>query len=155
LWDDGKPAVETTNLPVTTVLQFSWFVTYQTLKSMTTKTPNVVDTGDFFANKSVLTIRPAQVNQLLRTKFLTIIVDVRETKDFIKGHVPKAINLPIGNWSKISGLKYDLTLIIYCYSKTCTLVAQAVQEFARHGYPVIEMQGGFEAWKESKLPVEI
>jgi rhodanese-related sulfurtransferase len=122
---------------------------------MTTETLNVDELGESIANKSVLAIRPAQVNQLLRKDFNSIIVDVRETKDFIKGHVPKAINLPKGNWSKISGLKYDLTMILYCYSKTCSLVAQAMQEFARHGYQVIEMQGGFEAWKESKLPVEI
>jgi rhodanese-related sulfurtransferase len=122
---------------------------------MNTEPLNVVETEDSSADKSVLRIQPAQVNQLLRKNFHSIIVDVRETKDFIKGHVPKAINLPMGNWSKISGLKYDLMLILYCYSKTCSLVAQAMQEFARHGYQVIEMQGGFEAWKESKLPVEI
>jgi hypothetical protein len=34
------------------------------------------------------------------------------------------------------------------------LAATAAIEFARKGYPVMEMEGGMEAWKENKLEVE-
>jgi rhodanese-related sulfurtransferase len=40
-------------------------------------------------------------------------------------------------------------MIVYCYSNTCPLGLQAISEFARHGYSVIEMEGGFKAWKEN------
>jgi rhodanese-related sulfurtransferase len=121
---------------------------------MTTATLNTPEAQAFFGNKTLLTILPEEVNQIRRTDFSSIIVDVREAKDFIRGHVPGAINLPEGTWGKISGLQYDLTMIVYCYSNTCPLGLQAISEFARQGYSVIEMDGGFEAWKENNLPVE-
>jgi rhodanese-related sulfurtransferase len=121
---------------------------------MTTATLNTPEAHGFVGNKMLLTILPEEVNQIRRKDFSSIIVDVRETKDFISGHVPGAINLPEGNWGKISSLQYDLTMIIYCYSNTCPLGRQAMAEFVRHGYSAIEMEGGFEAWKENNLPVE-
>ena len=122
---------------------------------MTTTTLNTPQTKGFVGDKMLFTILPEEVNQILRKDFNSIIIDVRETRDFIKGHVPWAINLPKGNWGKISGLQFEQTLIIYCYSNTCPLAAKAMQEFVRYGFPVMAMEGGFEAWKENNLPVEI
>jgi rhodanese-related sulfurtransferase len=123
---------------------------------MTAEMLNTSDeTKAFVADKVVLTIQPVEVNQFLKRDFNSIIVDVRETEDFIKGHIPGAINLPKGHWDKISGWCNEWTMIIYCYSQTCRLAVQAAFEFARQGcYSVIEMEGGFEAWQENKLPVE-
>ena len=121
---------------------------------MTTATLNIAEAQEFVGDQMLLTILPEEVDQIRRTDFNSIIIDVRETKDFIRGHVPGAINLPEGNWGRISGLQYDLTMIIYCQSNTCPLGLQAMAEFARHGYSVIEMEGGFEAWQENNLPEE-
>ena len=52
------------------------------------------------------------------------------------------------------GLSKDRTAVIYCYSQTCKLAAAAAVEFASAGIPVVEMEGGFEAWEKSGLPVE-
>jgi rhodanese-related sulfurtransferase len=123
---------------------------------MTTATLNAPESKEFIADKMFVTILPEEVDQILQKKdFNSIIVDVRETRDFIKGHVPGAINLPKGNWGKISGLQFEQTLIVYCYSNTCPLAAGAMLEFVRYGFPVMEMEGGFEAWKGNRLPVEI
>jgi len=121
---------------------------------MTTTASDTTEAQWLADDKMFSTILPDAVNQIFRKDFNSIIVDVRETKDFIKGHVPGAINLPKGNWGRISGLKYDLTMIIYSYSRMSSLAVQAILEFARHGYSVMEMEGGFEAWKENNLPVE-
>jgi rhodanese-related sulfurtransferase len=121
----------------------------------TTAALNASEIMGFIGNKMFLTILPEEVNQILRSDFNSIIVDVRETQDFINGHVPGAINLPKGDWGKITGLQYDPTMIIYCYSNMCPLGVQAISEFASYGYSVIEMEGGFEAWRENNLPVEI
>ena len=48
----------------------------------------------------------------------------------------------------------DRTAVIYCYSQTCKLAAAAAVEFASAGIPVVEMEGGFEAWEKNQLPVE-
>jgi rhodanese-related sulfurtransferase len=83
------------------------------------------------------------------------IVDVREEEDYRKGHVPGALNLPQDRWHSAEGiLRRDSTNILYCYSPTCHLAAKAAVQFAEQGYHVMEMDGGFEAWKHNKLKTE-
>lgn len=83
-----------------------------------------------------------------------MIVDVRERDDYEEGHVPGAINLPKNHWNDPEGLREDVVNIIYCYSQTCHLAAHAAQQFAGKGFPVMEMEGGFEAWEANDLETE-
>jgi rhodanese-related sulfurtransferase len=78
---------------------------------------------------------------------------VREAKDFKKGHVPGAISLPQEQWSTRAGLRRDTMNIIYCYAQNCHLGANAAMQFAAKGYSVMEMDGGFESWKEQGLQI--
>jgi len=110
---------------------------------------------EFFAGKLDFTVSPAELNEQIEKGGKNFIIDVRETIYFIKGHISGAINLPRSNWGKISGWRNDRPLIIYGHSQICHLAAHAALEFAQQGYSVIELEGGFAAWKESKLPVEI
>ena len=82
------------------------------------------------------------------------LVDVRAAEDFAKGHIPGAINLPREKWETLQGLQKDRVNILYCYTQTCHLAATAAVQFASRGFPVMEMEGGFEAWKENDLDVE-
>src|SRR5438270_13569917 len=82
------------------------------------------------------------------------IVDVRAAEDFAKGHIPGAISLPRENWDTLEGLQTDKPNVVYCYSITCHLAAGAAVRFADRGYPVVELEGGFESWKEHDLDIE-
>jgi rhodanese-related sulfurtransferase len=84
----------------------------------------------------------------------SFIIDVRAVRDFIRGHVPNAINLPFDLCDKISGWHNDRSLIIYGYSPTCHLAAHAALLLARQGHSVMELEGGFETWKANRLPIE-
>ena len=75
-------------------------------------------------------------------------------KDYAKGHIPGAINCPKGSWELYEGLSKDKTNVVYCYTQVCHLAATAAVEFADRGYPVMELEGGFETWKEYELPIE-
>jgi rhodanese-related sulfurtransferase len=44
--------------------------------------------------------------------------------------------------------------MLYCYSQVCHLAAKAALEFASHGYPVMEWEGGFRSWKEHEMDIE-
>ena len=54
----------------------------------------------------------------------------------------------------LSSLSRDSVNIVYCYSEVCHLAAQAAGVFAEHGYSVMELEGGFEAWQHYELPIE-
>jgi rhodanese-related sulfurtransferase len=109
---------------------------------------------EFFAQKLDFTISPEELNDEIEKGGKNFIVDVRETADFIKGHIPCAINLPIGHWDKMSGWRKDRPIIIYGYSQLCHRAARAAKEAAEQGYTVLELEGGFESWTKSKLPVD-
>ncbi len=75
-----------------------------------------------------------------------IVVDVRFPSDYVKGHVPGAINLPKGKWQNPRGLRKEATIYVYCYDPTCHLAAEAAFELTKQGYKVVEVEGGWERW---------
>jgi rhodanese-related sulfurtransferase len=110
---------------------------------------------EYFKAKMEFTTGPVELNHMLENHNGNInIVDVRAAGDYAKGHIPGAINLPKDKWAGFQGLEKRKLNILYCYSQTCHLAATAAIEFAAHGYPVMEMQGGFEAWVKNELKVE-
>ncbi len=107
----------------------------------------------YFADKLAFTTGPVELARNLNRSDITVI-DVREAEDYRKGHVPGAINLPHDKWNSLDGLRKDTLNILYCYTQQCHLAATAAVEFAEKGFSVMEMDGGFEAWKENELEVE-
>jgi rhodanese-related sulfurtransferase len=108
----------------------------------------------YFADKMAFTTGPIEVANNLKQGTDLVLIDVREAEDYAKGHVPGAINLPYDKWSAPEGLRKDALNVIYCYSPVCHLAAMAAVEFAKQGYSVMEMDGGFETWREKDLEIE-
>lgn len=88
------------------------------------------------------------------------IVDVRSAESYKAGHIPGAINLPdekynsfTGNETEFPGLRKDGYNYVYCYHGTCNLSQKAAMKFASLGYPVKEIVGGYDGYKD-RYPVE-
>jgi rhodanese-related sulfurtransferase len=109
---------------------------------------------EYFAQKLAFVTGPFELDGQIKRREDITIVDVRLPSDFRAGHIPGAINLPNGKWHTLTGLSKERTAVIYCYSQTCKLAAAAAVEFASAGIPVVEMEGGFEAWEKNGLPIE-
>jgi rhodanese-related sulfurtransferase len=109
---------------------------------------------NFFAQKLAFTTGPFELDGMLKRGEDITILDVRLPSDYRQAHIPGAINLPKGKWHTLNGLNKDRTTVIYCYNQQCKLAAEAAVELASHGYPVIEMEGGFDAWVAAELPTE-
>lgn len=118
--------------------------------------PNaVLEAAHYFAQKVQFSTGPVEVAHALKEgqeKFN--LIDVRAKKDFDQGHLPGAISLPEDDWMSFRGLSKDRLNVIYCYSHVCHLAARAAADFARAGFPVMELDGGFEAWKDHDLEIE-
>jgi len=114
---------------------------------------NAAKAGRFFANKMAFTTGPIEISHRIEKKDDVVIIDVREAKDFKKGHVPGAINLPQEKWRTLAGLRRNTMNIVYCYAQNCHMGAHAAMQFAAKGYSVMEMDGGFESWKENGLKI--
>ena len=107
----------------------------------------------FFEAKMDFTTGPMELKQMIDSNENINIVDVRLSEDFVKGHIPGAINLPKQKWSTQAGLKNDRVNVVYCYSEVCHLAA-AAKEFAERGFAVMELEGGFEEWQHYNMPID-
>jgi len=109
----------------------------------------------YFEDKLAFTTGPVELNQWIKSgEDNLVIIDVRSAEDFAKGHIPGAINVPRAHWDNPRGLSREKTNVLYCYSQQCHLAANACAQFAGKGYPVMELEGGFGAWKETELDIE-
>src|SRR6185369_14039847 len=109
----------------------------------------------YFEQKLAFTTGPVELNKWIKShEDNLVVVDVREEEDYRIGHIPGAINLPREKWQNPQGLSRDKTNVVYCYNQQCHLAANACVQFATAGYPVMELDGGFEAWKENDLDIE-
>lgn len=108
----------------------------------------------FFAAKTGFTTGLHEVDGMVRSREDVVIVDVRLPSDYRQARIPGAINLPNGQWHRTAGLSRDKLNILYCYSQTCHLAAEAAVEFLVQGYPVVEMEGGFAGWHAAGYAVE-
>jgi len=110
--------------------------------------------ADYFINRMAFTIGPGDLFDEMKKKDNVNIIDVRSEEDFKKGHIPGAINLPEEKWPTLLGLNKDLMNVIYCYSMECHLAAKAAAQFAKSGFHVMELQGGYDRWKEKNFKIE-
>ena len=108
----------------------------------------------FFARKLEFTTGPVELNHWLMEGANIHVVDVRLPADYAKGHIPGAVHLPQEKWDKPAGLKKDHISVVYCYSQVCHLAAAAACRLAEKGYPVMELEGGFETWRNYGLPIQ-
>ncbi len=75
-----------------------------------------------------------------------IIVDVRERDEFVGGHIPMAINLPLGNIKQGNiSLPRGKVLILYCESGGRS--TEAARILADKGYKVINTVGGLREYR--------
>jgi rhodanese-related sulfurtransferase len=127
---------------------------WEVIVMLTVELQNPAKAKEFFEDKLAFTTGPVELNRMIEQKQNINIVDVREAEDYAKGHIPGAINLPKEKWGTYAGLEKEKTNVLYCYTQVCHLAATAAVEFADEGYPVMELEGGFETWKEYELPIK-
>ena len=109
---------------------------------------------EFFMDKMTFTTGPVELDRAIEQNADILVIDVRAAEDYEKGHIPGAISLPQDKWDTYEGLSRDKLNVLYCYSHVCHLAATAAVQFAGQGFSVMEMDGGFAAWKDNELQVE-
>lgn len=124
------------------------------MQTTSTRTHDPDRARAFFEDKLAFTTGPVELDHMLKSNENITVVDVRDADDFAKGHIPGALSLPRERWDSLEGMSRDKTYVFYCYTQACHLAAQACVKFANRGYPVMEMEGGFAAWKAAELDIE-
>ena len=107
--------------------------------------------------KAGLMITPDML-RALQTEGSVAVIDVREAKDFDgeTGHVPGAINLPLGELpariDELASWRKD-GIVLIC--RTQVRSGQAARLLAKHGFSGLRVvRGGILAWRELGYPTE-
>jgi rhodanese-related sulfurtransferase len=84
-----------------------------------------------------------------------VLVDVRNEAAWLQGRAAGAIHLPRPEIAERAAelIPAGTEVIVYCWSPGCNGGTKAALEFARLGYPVKEMIGGFEYWTREGLEI--
>ncbi len=101
----------------------------------------------FFEDKLAFTLGPVELKNSLDDEQIEII-DVRKAEEYDKCHIPKAISIPAADINvRINSLSKSKINIVYCYTEQCHLAAKVALKLSERGYPVMELEGGFDTWK--------
>lgn len=87
---------------------------------------------------------------------LVIVLDVRPSEEYVAGHVPGAINVPLDQLENyLDKLASEQEIVAYCRGPHCVLAFDAVARARAKGIKAWRMQDGFPEWKQAGLPVEL
>ncbi|MGK5548741.1 rhodanese-like domain-containing protein [Streptomyces sp. URMC 127] len=77
-----------------------------------------------------------------------VVVDSRSDAAWAQGHIPGALHIPTAKIAELAPVLIDpsMTVVTYCWGPGCNGATRAALAFARLGYHVKEMIGGFEYW---------
>ena len=85
-----------------------------------------------------------------------VLVDSRSDDAWAQGRIPGALHIPTARIAELAPLLVDpsATVVTYCWGPGCNGATRAALAFARLGYAVKEMIGGFEYWVREGFPYD-
>ncbi|HEY2981974.1 MAG TPA: rhodanese-like domain-containing protein [Anaerolineales bacterium] len=86
---------------------------------------------------------------------LVTVLDVRPEDEFALGHLPGAINIPLGALEKrLADLDPRQEIVAYCRGPYCVLSYEAVALLRTRGFKVRRLEDGLPEWRAAGLPVD-
>ena len=102
-------------------------------------------------------LEPVSRKQLLRRMRdgLVTVIDTRPAEEFAAGHLPGALNVPLGELRrKLRELPRDQAIVAYCRGPFCVLSYEAVAELRKRGFKAFRLEDGYPEWKMAGFRVE-
>lgn len=85
------------------------------------------------------------------------VLDIRSPRDFARGHLPGALNVPrqelARRVARVAGGESEQPPVLVCQSDLRSIAAAKRLERSGQG-KVVVMKGGMHRWKRDRLPVE-
>jgi rhodanese-related sulfurtransferase len=85
-----------------------------------------------------------------------VLIDVRSDEAWAQGRISGAIHMPYRQIAERAPRELDpaVPVVVYCWSPGCNAGVKGALEFAKLGYSVKEMIGGYEYWIREGQPTE-
>jgi rhodanese-related sulfurtransferase len=83
------------------------------------------------------------------------LIDVRPRGEYMNGHLPGAISLPLSELrSKIKQLPADREIVAYCRGKYCVMAPEAAKMLIGKGFKTTILQDDVNSWRLAGLEIE-
>ncbi|MCP3811884.1 ArsR/SmtB family transcription factor [Mycolicibacterium septicum] len=83
-----------------------------------------------------------------------VLLDVRPVEEYLAGHIPGAISIPVDELAeRITDLPDDSDIIVYCRGEYCVFAYDAVRLLNQNGRRAIRLNDGMLEWRLAGLPV--
>jgi rhodanese-related sulfurtransferase len=85
------------------------------------------------------------------------LVDVLSEESYKEGHIPGAINIPLGNLEPLAERYLDRkdTIVVYCGSYSCQASTKATKKLLEMGYEnTLDFKAGKRGWQHAGLKLE-
>lgn len=116
----------------------------------------MIDRQDFFTAKLSYETDASDLYAAQKAGERIIVVDVRSDEAWAQGRIRGAVHMHYAEIAERAPkeIPADADIVVYCWSPGCNAGAKGALEFAKHGYSVRELIGGFEYWVREGYPVE-
>jgi rhodanese-related sulfurtransferase/DNA-binding transcriptional ArsR family regulator len=83
------------------------------------------------------------------------LIDVRPHEEYVAGHIPGAISVPIADLPKrVAELRKDRDIVAYCRGPYCVMALDAVDLLRRKGFRAQRLEHGVAEWRARGWRVE-
>ncbi len=108
----------------------------------------------FHRQSDLEAVTTEELMERLRTGMVTLL-DVRPPEEYAAGHLPGAVNIPLGELeARLGELPPGREVVAYCRGPYCALSLDAVEKLRGRGIQAIRLEDGYPEWKAGGLPVE-
>ena len=104
--------------------------------------------GDYFSDESDL--EPVDKKTLISRarKGEVTVIDVRPPEEYLAGHIPGALSIPMDDLeTRIAEIPSNTQVIAYCRGPYCVWSGQAVEVLKQHGYQAGHLADGVIDWR--------
>lgn len=84
-----------------------------------------------------------------------VVLDVRPTHEYLAGHIPGALSIPIAELpDRLAELPGQREIVAYCRGPWCVMAIDAVERLRELGFDAQRMELGVVDWQALGLPIE-
>jgi rhodanese-related sulfurtransferase len=115
----------------------------------------MIDRAEYFAAKLAYETDASDLYALQRAGKAVVVIDVRSDEAWTQGRIAGATHM---HYNEIATrapaeIPAGAEVVVYCWSPGCNAGAKGALEFAKLGYTVRELIGGFEYWVREGYPI--
>lgn len=124
-------------------------------EEITKLTRNSKRAKEFFMEHLAFTVSPSGLKEMLSDNLNDIkIFDVREYEEYLNGHIPYAIHIPVTEIKEhIEQFDKEKLNIVYGHNPICQRGTKVALFLAEKDYPVKVLLGGFKGWQKNDYEI--